>query len=383
MVKSLVKQHPDLLDVDIAPGWGSPLIFAIAKNPDCLSILLKPGIDINKLSSFNPKLYGQDIWGDSYAPISWAVVTGSEVAVNFLLSRAEVNIPNNILYNGVASYEPSHESIRKFRQRGVDVNFTFNSYTPIHYFLSFPDRHNKSQLLPVVKALVEPSCNLSLQDRTARTVLHIALDARLEDIVVYLLEQNAGLSATATLLPDMWSWATNKMWFPKVQAAALAADQLFAATADRDNPNPICAVVVSAILNGELLLDCKGISVGLSNRNQSLQKDIQDSPIDDFLRLEHYFKWSPGQRVSSRLFDHHQGDQVTRILQQLTEDKDMTGTSLFLQMTKSEWNTEVFERVVEFVLDIYRGPLLSLEVCDNSSQTSDVLWHLYGQEDME
>ncbi|KAG2039183.1 hypothetical protein BDR03DRAFT_250795 [Suillus americanus] len=62
-----------------------------------------------------------------------------------------------------------------------------------------------NQLLPVVKALVEPSCNLSLQDRTARTVLHIALDGRLEHIVTYLLERNAGLSAMAALLPDQWS----------------------------------------------------------------------------------------------------------------------------------------------------------------------------------
>ncbi|KAG2361080.1 hypothetical protein BDR07DRAFT_92913 [Suillus spraguei] len=52
MVESLVKQHPDLLDADIAPGWGPPLIFAIARRPDCLSIFLKPGVHLNKLSSF-------------------------------------------------------------------------------------------------------------------------------------------------------------------------------------------------------------------------------------------------------------------------------------------------------------------------------------------
>ncbi|KAG1801852.1 uncharacterized protein BJ212DRAFT_1044068 [Suillus subaureus] len=95
-----------------------------------------------------------------------------------------------------------------------------DSSTPIHSFLTEIWRfYDKSQLLPCIKALVEPSCNLSLQDRTVRTVLHIALDARLEDIVTYLLEQNAGLSATATVLPDMWSWATNKTWFPKVSSS--------------------------------------------------------------------------------------------------------------------------------------------------------------------
>ncbi|KAG1778794.1 hypothetical protein EV702DRAFT_1217465 [Suillus placidus] len=296
MVESLVKQHPDLLDVDIAPGWGSPLIFAIAKSPDCLSILLKPGVDLNKLYSFSPDLYGQYIGeGDSHAPISWAAVTGSEVAMDFLLSRTEVDIPNDILYMAVRAMEPSHESIRKFRRRGADVNFTVYGSTPIHYVLS-PDTLeylDESQLLPIVKALVEPSCDLSLQDRTARTVLHSALDERLEDVVTYLLEQNAGLSATATLHPDMWSWATNKAWFPKVQAAALAAAQpctrikgkvveatekskivefSVAVTADCDNPNPICAVVVSAIRNGE----------------------VSNSPKDDSRRFDLYFGWKEG-----------------------------------------------------------------------------------------
>jgi hypothetical protein len=109
-----------------------------------------------------------------------------------------------------------------------------------------------------------------LQDRTARTALHIALDRHFEDIVAYLFEKNAGLSATATLHPDMWSWATNKPWFPKVQAAVLAADKPctrvkgtvvhdtaqfrlieFAVPVTVD-PNPICAFVFSASTNGEL-----------------------------------------------------------------------------------------------------------------------------------
>jgi hypothetical protein len=87
MVESLVKQRPDLLDVDIGPGLGSPLIFAMAKNPDCLNILLKPGVDFNKVSSFIPALYDQCFVSDSHTPISWAAVTGSEVAVDFLLSH--------------------------------------------------------------------------------------------------------------------------------------------------------------------------------------------------------------------------------------------------------------------------------------------------------
>ncbi|KAG1819006.1 uncharacterized protein BJ212DRAFT_1298302 [Suillus subaureus] len=377
MVEYLIKQYPHLRDVDIAPDWGSPLIFAMAKNPGCLSILLKPGIDFNKLSSFTPSLYHQfNAWSDSYAPISWAAVTGSEVAVDFLLSQTEVNVPDDIIHMAVRARELSVECIRKFCQHGADVNFMVDSSTPIHYLLTELWRfYDEIQLLSGVKALVEPSCNLSLQDQTARTVLHIALDARLEDIVTYLLEQNAGLSATATVLPDMWSWAKNKMWFPKVQAAALAADQQctriegkvvdataesklvefsVAATADRDNPNPICAVVVSAILADELS-DYDVISADFSCYNQSLQKDIQDSLQDDSPILECCFRLSPGQRVSSRLFDYHQGDEVTRMLQQLTEDKDSTCTSLFLQMTKDVSYTEVFELAVEFVLDIYRG----------------------------
>ncbi|KAG1863052.1 hypothetical protein F4604DRAFT_1683655 [Suillus subluteus] len=164
----------------------------------------------------------------------------------------------------VRATTPSHKLIRKFRQRGAVVNFTAAGFTPLHYLLSFDPDPLIRQLLPVVKALVEPFCNLSLQDRTARTVLHIALDGRLEHIVTYLLERNAGLSAMVALLPDQWSWATNRTWFPKVQAAALAADQpctiikgkvisatrkskivkfSVAVTADRNNLNPICAVV--------------------------------------------------------------------------------------------------------------------------------------------
>ncbi|KAG2340434.1 hypothetical protein BDR05DRAFT_1002613 [Suillus weaverae] len=376
MVESLVKQHPDLLDVDIAPGWGSPLIFAIAKNPDCLNILLKPDVDLNKLYSFAPRLYSSYIDGDSHAPISWAAATGSEVAVDFLLSRTEVDIPNDILHMAVRARKPSHECIRKFRRRGADVNFTVGGSTPIHYFLS--DRFlSDDEVLPVVvKALVEPSCNLSLQDPTARTALHIALDSRLENVVAYLLEQNAGLSATATLHPDMWSWATNKTWFPKVQAAALAADQpcrikgkvveataesqivefSVAVIADRNNPNPIRAVVVSVILNGEMS-NYSAIGANLSYCNKSLQKGIQDSPKDDSPRLSTYFKWDIGQRVSSRLFDYRQEDKVTRMLQQLSEDKDSIGTSLLLQIPKKEWNTKAFELGFECILDIYRGPL--------------------------
>jgi ankyrin repeat protein len=276
MVEFVVKQHLCLLDMDIAPGWGSPLIFAIAKNPDCLSVLLKLGVNLNKLSSFKPHLYSQYIGGSPYAPISWAAATGNKVAVDFLLSQTEVNVPDDILHVVVRASKPSHELIRKFCQRGADVNFAADNATPLHYFLSFhPDRLSH-QLLPVVKALVEPSCNLFLQDRTARTVLHIALDHRLEDIVTYLLERNAGLSATAALLPDKWSWATNKTWFPKVEAAAQVAavepytrikgmvfdapvtweskivEFSVAVTADHNNPNPICAIVVSAILDSEL-----------------------------------------------------------------------------------------------------------------------------------
>jgi ankyrin repeat protein len=382
MVESLVKQDPHLLDVDIAHGWGSPLIYAIAKNPDYLSILLKLGVDSNKLSSFDPRSYGSYLTNDnSYTPISWATAIGREDIVDFLLSRTRVDIPNDILYKAVAAWKPSPELIHKFRQRGADINFIVNGDTIIHIFLSLHlnlSFYDKSQFLPVVKVLAEPSCDLSLQDRTARTALHIALDGRLEDVVAYLLERNAGLSATATLLPDMWSWAIDRTWFPKVQAAALAADQpctrikgkvvddttrsrlvefSVVVTADRDNPNPISAVVVSLILDHQLLSSRIHVSVDLSCCNQSLHKDIQDSPQDDSPRLECSFEWERGQYVSCCLFNYHQEDKVIKMLQQLAEDKDSTGTSLFLQMPKNVLHSEASECVAEFVLDIYRGPL--------------------------
>ncbi|KAG1863055.1 hypothetical protein F4604DRAFT_1905523 [Suillus subluteus] len=110
----------------------------------------------------------------------------------------------------------------------------------------------------------------------------------------------------ATLLLDKWSWATNKTWFPKVQAAALATDQP-------------CTRIKG-----------KRYSIGSCQRRPfiSLQTKVQD----DSPGLKFDFAWRQrGQRVSSRLSDYHQGDKVTRMLQQLTEDKDSTGTSLFLQ----------------------------------------------------
>jgi len=77
------------------------------------------------------------------------------------------------------------------------------------------------------------------------------------------------------------------------------------------------------------------IGADLSCCNQLLQKDIQDSLKDDSPRLKFYFEWGVGQCVSCCLFDYHQGDEVTRVLQQLTEDKGSAGTSFFLQMTRT------------------------------------------------
>ncbi|KAG2361071.1 hypothetical protein BDR07DRAFT_1610413 [Suillus spraguei] len=240
MVEFIVKQYPHLLDVDIAPDWGSPLIFAITKNPDCLSVLLTSGVDPNKPSFVKVGLYHQ-----------------FSVFMTATMIQCRVSLPNNVLHMAVRANNYSHESIRKFRQRGADVDFRFYGHTPIHYFLGCP-----------------PGMCLTNGIRNyASTVLHIALDECYGDIIPYLLEKNAGLSATANLHPDMWSWATNETWFPKVQAAALTADKPWtrikgvvidateesqlvefsvAVTAYHGNPDPICAFVVSGILEGEL-----------------------------------------------------------------------------------------------------------------------------------
>ncbi|KAG1847840.1 hypothetical protein DFJ58DRAFT_915119 [Suillus subalutaceus] len=358
MVESLVKQDPHLLDVDIATGWGSPLIFAMAKNPDCLSILLKPGVDFNKLSSFKPSLYSQYIVrGHSYAPISWAAVTGSKVAVDFLLSRTEVDIPNDILHIAVMANKPSPECIRKFRQRGADVNFTVNGLNPIHFvlFAQGYDVYDESPLLPVVKALVEPSCNLSLQDQAARTMLHIALDERLEDIVAYLLEKKRRATCGAGLQTRPGFPIFKQRLLLLINRAPELRGRLLMIQRDRNSSSFQLQSLQTAITPIRFALSLfQRYSMASC---QSLQKDIQDSRQDDSPRLGHYFRWSPGQRVSSHLFDYHQGDKVTRMLQQLNEDEDSTGTSLFLKMTKNARNAKVFELGVECILDIYRGPL--------------------------
>ncbi|KAG2738489.1 hypothetical protein P692DRAFT_20447207 [Suillus brevipes Sb2] len=167
----------------------------MAKNPDCLGVLLKLGVDLYKLSFIKSRIYFPftRLYDTNYAPMAWAAATRNEVVVDFLLLHTNGNLPDDILHVAVRVDYPSHESIRKFRQRGADVNFTVHGSTPIHYFLSFYyhaffDEY-RTPSLPVVKALVEPSCNLSLQDTTARTALHIALDEHMEDIVVYLLEK--------------------------------------------------------------------------------------------------------------------------------------------------------------------------------------------------
>jgi hypothetical protein len=240
MVEFLVKQQPRLLDMDVAPGWGSPLIFTITFNPDFLDVLKDLGVNLSKRSFIQNDFYSQtNVRSGSYTPISWAVAIGKGVAVDFFLSQREVKLPHDILHTAVMSDEPSHEVIRKLRQQGADVNFTVHGFSPLHALLSRPRassagfftrlfalRGTSSQdWLPVVKEFVEPSCDLSVQDRTARTVLHIALDKGLSNVVEYLLEKNARLSATATLHPNMWSWAKNKKWYPNVQAAVDAADK--------------------------------------------------------------------------------------------------------------------------------------------------------------
>ncbi|KAG2051859.1 hypothetical protein BDR06DRAFT_973430 [Suillus hirtellus] len=348
IVETLVKGQPDLLSEDIARGLGSPLIFAISSNLAFLSILLELGIDLNKPSSIQTDLYHRrDLPSGPYTPISWAAAIGSRVAVEFLLSRREIILPNDILHTAILSRRPSPEIILGLCQRGADVTFTVDGSTPLHALLSklIPRRFwrtDTSRWLPVVKALVG---DLSVHNWTARTALHIALDNRMSDVVVYLLEQNARLTATATLYPNIWSWAEGEQWFSKVQEAALAADkpctrimgeivhatnqlQLVkfpgAVSANHGDPNPICAVVIS-VINGSqqdswMFSFFRIINVSLEaelfRSNLSLQNNVQDSLENDkFARLKFCFSWMQGrQHVSSRLLDYHQGDTVTSAL---------------------------------------------------------------------
>ncbi|KAG0699158.1 hypothetical protein DFH29DRAFT_61721 [Suillus ampliporus] len=387
MVEFLVKQQPHLLDVDIAPGVGSPLAFTIALRPDLLSILLKLGVDLNKPSHFNCQHYMKLRCYLSFrVPISWAVENGREVAVDFLLSQTEVNLPDDILHMAILHVAfqvktPVVIIIGKLCQRGANVNFTVDGSTPIHTLL-LKRWKSSDERLQTVKALVQLSCDLSVQDWTGRTALHIALDRGLEDIITYLLRKNAQLSGTATLQPDMWSWAQDKKWFAKVQAAALAADQPCtrikgkviettresqlvefpgAVTAAHEDPNPICAVVVSATLS-----EHEG-PIPTGYNTCKLWAEL----LRDTLSLQKFtLEWMDAsyyQRVSSRLFDYHQGDEVTRMLLQLVEDKDSPGASLFLQMRSQperrfglSASTRAFPigvETVEYTLDIYRGPV--------------------------
>ncbi|KAG2124662.1 hypothetical protein DEU56DRAFT_591797 [Suillus clintonianus] len=385
MVETLVKEQNDLLDMDVACGFGSPLIFAISSNTVFLRVFLTLGIDLNKPSSVQTSLYHkQDFPPGSYTPVSWAAAIGSKVAVDLLLSRPEVNLPDDILHTAVVSTQRSPEIINKLCQRGADVSLTVDGSTLIHTLLSqFGPRTDTNQWLPVVKTLIG---DLSVQDWTARTVLHIALDNHLSDIVAYLLEQNAQLTATATLHRDIWIWAKKRKWFAKVGAAIDAAEQPStrilgkiidatatlqlvefpgAVTTDHDDPNPICAVVVSVINRKPpapfwfRFSDPHrmfSLEADLSRGKSSLQSNTQSSPRNDelatlkcrFSRLRYY------QKTCSRLFDYHQGDAVTSMLRQLTQEKDSTGDSLFLQMT-FQTDDKVYDH--DYTLDIYRGPL--------------------------
>jgi len=240
MVEYLVKQQANLLDMDIAPGWGSPLIFAITSKPNFLDVLTSLGVDLNKPSSIQNDLYSQtNVRSGFYAPISWAVAIGQKDAVNCLLLQSALKLPDDILHTAVLCVKPSHGVVSKLRQRGANIHSIVKGSTPLHVLLSrkrarsgifftqlFMRSGASSQdWLPIVKELVEPSYDLSLQDWTARTVLQIALDQGLSNIVEYLLEKNAPLSASATLNPNMWNWAKDQKWFPSIQAAADAADK--------------------------------------------------------------------------------------------------------------------------------------------------------------
>ncbi|KAG0692612.1 hypothetical protein DFH29DRAFT_1084611 [Suillus ampliporus] len=211
MVKFLVKQRPSRLGKAVAYEMGSPLFLAMSRNPDLLSVLVELGVDLNKPWYIYPKAFFEYyIPSGFYTPISWATAIGSEVAVAFCCHNQ-------------SKLRPSSKNLRMLGQHGADVNFIVDGSTPIHTLLSGGWRSD--EWLQTVKALVQPSCDLSVQDWTARTALHIALDEHLEDIIPHLLRKNAQLSGTATLQPDMWSWAQDKKWFANVQAAALAADQ--------------------------------------------------------------------------------------------------------------------------------------------------------------
>jgi len=244
MVEYLVKQQANLLDMDVAPGWGSPLIFAMTFRLTSMLALLdalkKLGADLNKPSFIQNNLYSQtNVRSGFYAPISWAVAIRQKEAVDFLLSQSALKLPDDILHTAVLCVKPSHEVVSKLRQRGANIHFIVEGSTPLHVLLSrkrgrsgiaftqlFVGSGASSQdWLPIVKELVEPSYDLSLQDGTARTPLQIALDQGLSNIVEYLLEKNAPLSASATLNPNMWNWAKDQKWFPSIQAAADAADK--------------------------------------------------------------------------------------------------------------------------------------------------------------
>ncbi|KAG1818967.1 uncharacterized protein BJ212DRAFT_1298268 [Suillus subaureus] len=269
MVETLIKEQPDLLGVDVACGLGPPLLFAIASNPIFLNVLLELGVNLNKSSSIRTNLYHQwDLPSGSFAPISWAAAIRSQVAVEFLLSQTEVKLPVDIPYMAIESRQQSSKIIHKLCQCSADINFTVDGSTPLHALLSslrLRLRADQHQWLLVIKVLVG---DLSVDDWTTRTALHIALDNHLSDIVIYLLEQNAWLTATVTLHPNIWSWTKSKQWFAKVQAVTLTAAQPHTrimgkivdatwqlqlikfpstVTTNHGDPNPICAVVVSVI----------------------------------------------------------------------------------------------------------------------------------------
>ncbi|KAG1850980.1 hypothetical protein C8R48DRAFT_778011 [Suillus tomentosus] len=383
MVEPLVKKQPDILSVDVARGFGSPLIFTIASNPAFLSVLLELGIDLNEPSFISTYLYHlRDLTSGSYTPISWAAAIGSEVAVELLLSRTEVTLPDDILHTAILSNRRSPEIALKLCQRSADVTFTVDGSTPLHALLSklvsshwsgsrqYSNRRSNGQWLPVIEKLVR---DLSVPDWTARTALHIALDNRLNDIVVYLLEQNAPLTATPTLHPTIWSWAEGNQWFAKVQAAALAADKPCTrirgkivgqsrvvefpgvVSANHGNLKPICAVVVS-VINRSSDFHAQILEASLFRGKLLHQNKAQDFlENDEFAPLK--FRLSCERNLSSRLFDHHQGDAVTSALLKLTWDEDSTGDSLFLRLSSRGLFLGSYFDKVEYALDIYRGHL--------------------------
>ena len=151
-------------------------------NNNCNNVkqLLLEGWDVNMPNKHN------------LTPLSLAVSHNYIECVKILLSNGadiqKLDTDGSTLLH-IACDESNINMIKLLIERGLKVNVSDNDgNTPLHY--ACEDDEN----LEIVKFLLQSSAKIDAQNNEHKTPLHIAVEYNSEEIIAYLLEENADIS---------------------------------------------------------------------------------------------------------------------------------------------------------------------------------------------